>query len=801
MAYTNKSEYAGGLSDHHKEMKEFLRHWGIDGPNAVDLMLCSYQQQLDIMDRFKPDAASRNINEAFHNFLLRMTKDPIAGFAGKFGLNQSSEDLLRGMNWKVQREVMEKFAPKPNVDVDTFFQQFASTAEPGAKGKPSRHIDSSRRAPEIPADKSSDGAPPIRRYTGDDRSNLRVQEPPKSKPPPPSSRRQATDPLTQFAEELRLDKRAEQQLRNLPTDLQTQVMETFDPPAAMQNPSAVFMKHVQRTSDRVKFIRQWGLDERAERRLLELTPELQANVMETFSPPAGAQNPSSTFMSFVQKFCDPILVFSKKWGLDERAHKKLLDLTPSAQEVIMESFHVPPDVQNVSSAFMKFVHQSVTSEPLPRESRVEQLSRFVRDFNLNEASEAILRGLDRELQSDVMKNFTPAHHIKDMDGLFQNFASTRRIKRGSGDDIARFVGDWELDEECEQYLRDAPVEMMEHLIDNFAPRSQSKDVKIQFKNFARSREQNMDSIADFVAKHSLNEESERMLRDLPIELQEDVIENFRPAPHIRHIDSLLQNFASTRFIGSKGRKKARPPAEDPPVEDAVTDYCAQLGLDERAEEELRELPVHLQDEVILNFRSTGTEKNISAVFCKYLHRFRGPLDEVSEFLMKFGLDDRSGHALRELTDDLREHVVATYFPNEDADINEDFTLYVRECTQAYGNPDGSDADAQAVADEVARFVAKFNIEQEAEDTLRSMSAEQQLDIMANFRPAHHIKDVTGLLLSFMSTRKTPRRRRAGGDGEQREGSAAPWKGTKGHGKSRRSGEGGEGDRPWKRLRQ
>merc|ERR1712217_331579 len=125
-------------------------------------------------------------------------------------------------------------------------------------------------------------------------------------------------------------------------------------------------------------------------------------------------------------------------------------------------------------------------------------------FALDEDSERQLRLMPEDIQDDVMENFSPNEHIKDVNALFKSFAATRSCKR-----VARGVPK--------------------------SPRPKSQK----------------DRIDEFIEKFGLDAHCEEQLRDLPSELQEDVMSSFNPKPDVDNMAALFRKFASTRTLRTR----------------------------------------------------------------------------------------------------------------------------------------------------------------------------------------------------------------------------------------------------------
>jgi len=243
-----------------------------------------------------------------------------------------------------------------------------------------------------------------------------------------------------------------------------------------------------------------------------------------------------------------------------------------------------------------------------------------------------------KIQEDVMASFTPEPHIKNVNGLFQNFAASRRLPseppwerpprppqppKKPTDAINDFVRHFGLDAASESKLRDLHPELQKDIMASFTPKPHIKDVNTLFQSFASTRRLRSDPVVEFVGRFGLNETSESQLRSLPWSLQEDIMANFTPKPHITDVNSLFQHFASTRRIP---RERAVAPRIKP-SKDPVAEFIERCGLDTNAENLLRGMPWRLQEDIMEHFDPSRGIENVNGLFMKFASTRRPPRDD------------------------------------------------------------------------------------------------------------------------------------------------------------------------------
>mmetsp|Transcript_148093 Transcript_148093/g.258353 ORF Transcript_148093/g.258353 Transcript_148093/m.258353 type:complete len:385 (-) Transcript_148093:37-1191(-) len=335
---------AGNDAGYYEQLKNFVRGWGIDGPNTVDLMLCSREVQKHIMEQFRPSADTRNVNAVFCRFVKRLgsgetdSSNPLKAFAYRWGLDDGCIKVLSELPPNEQEEVMNMFAPGEDIrNKSAFFMRYIR----------SRHL---------PEQQVQSGSP--------------------------------DDPLTAFVTKWGLDDTAVRCLYELPLEMQEDIIFSFSPRSDARNISALFMSFVK-TRSTVKgggdgisaFIANFALDERAEKHLRDLTWDRQEEVMASFKPPPDTQNVSALFIKFAgtRKLRtasgpadqsavagsrwlpsgggDPVDEFLLHWQLDDNASMMLKEMPDYFQQQIMASFNPTANTRNISALFHSFVKQ------------------------------------------------------------------------------------------------------------------------------------------------------------------------------------------------------------------------------------------------------------------------------------------------------------------------------------------------------------------------------------------------------------------------------------------------------------
>lgn len=440
---------AGSDAAYYEQVKNFVRGWGIDGPNTVDFMLCTQEAQKRIMEEFRPGPDTRNMNALFCRFVRNLVggeastapvdaSDPQRSFVQRWGLDDGCVKVLSDLPPHEQEEVMSTFAPGEEIrNRSAFFMRFVRN----------RHL------------------------------------------PQPLAQSDPNDPLAAFVAKWGLDDTAIRCLYELPLDTQVDVLDTFNPGGEIRNVSALFMKYVRTrqesstrasqqfqpqptgASDKVQqmsiesFAQMWGLDPQATECLSQMPLALQEDIMAGFQPRPDARNMSALFMSFVKArskergLGDPVRSsipdlsgFVAQFGLDERAQKHLHDLTWDRQQEVIAGFKPPPDTQNVSAMFIKFAGtRKLRSASGPAEqfpvggsrffpagAGVDRVDEFVRHWQLDQGAMVMLRELPEYVRADVMSSFNPGANTRNISALFHSFVKQQQKRKGPDMDMYPF---------------------------------------------------------------------------------------------------------------------------------------------------------------------------------------------------------------------------------------------------------------------------------------------------------------------------------------------------------------------------
>jgi len=215
-----------------------------------------------------------------------------------------------------------------------------------------------------------------------------------------------------------------------------------------------------------------------------------------------------------------------RFQLDDEAQSLLRSVSMEDHDALESEFEPRPGVKNVNNLFKSFFksrysgsQQLAPAPPGLRRSsgpfaapRVNSISAFVRQWNLDARSGQILQNLAPQVQEDIMASFQPHSGVHDVNGMFQKFAQSRafgptpksekpprRSSSGGGGggggggapnggglmDAESFRAHWGLGEEAMQALNELPAAVQSEVIGAFAPRETPRDPDRMFLSFLK----------------------------------------------------------------------------------------------------------------------------------------------------------------------------------------------------------------------------------------------------------------------------------------------------------------------------
>jgi len=227
--------------------------------------------------------------------------------------------------------------------------------------------------------------------------------------------------------------------------------------------------------------------------------------------------------------------FCNTWNLNEDAQLKLMSLSPSAQEIVMQQFKPPGGASEVSGKFIMFaasVQKRVEAQGPPP---VDPLIAFCNHWGLNGDAHQKLLNLAPEAQEIVMREFGPPAGATETSGLFIVFASSvQKRLNTSGPNPTGFGKGASVVGKGQPHVANA------------SPAGLQAGGGYRFAGYAqKGGGQQGDSISEFCAQWELNEDAHHKLSSLSPSVLEIVMREFKASPSPAGLSGKLIMFASS----------------------------------------------------------------------------------------------------------------------------------------------------------------------------------------------------------------------------------------------------------------
>jgi len=546
-------QLSGSMDTNHM-LVEFVHKWGLDGRSQQLLEGLPAEVQEVVFKGFDPPVGTRSADAKLNAFVKRVSADMghssgggggyraeaspeggyyvdggdvVAQFILQWGLDEVSEQLLRGQSPDYIREVTQSFSPP--ADTRNMSARFCTFLRGGSGFRQ-------------PGSASGNGAPlqaPLRLSGADEAA------------------------IQDFIGQWGLDDNCRQILLNLSYEAVQGVIADFNPPADTQNINARFMTFVRsrdkggsgasgpaplltpwsslgvgrRQADPLRsFVNKWGLDAQSEGMLKQLQPAQLLAVINDFAPPADTRNVSGRLTAFVKSVLksppggwsqDPAEAFAQTWGIDADAYQALCALPAGVREVVMSEFNPPPGTLNASGKLKAFIRNHRGAQEATGDSGYGELSggggkgggkgggngqnhswptfstgnvkAFVEKWHLDESAEQTLLGLPEDVLADVMREFNPPPGTWNPSGRLNAFVRARMpdsqadsnsyggAAGGASDDptIRAFVDHWGLDGKSEEMLRGLSQDLLSTVISGFEPDATTRNRNAKLASWIR----------------------------------------------------------------------------------------------------------------------------------------------------------------------------------------------------------------------------------------------------------------------------------------------------------------------------
>jgi len=481
-----------------------------------------------------------------------------------------------------------------------------------------------------------------------------------------------------------IDELASQALRELPPELQRQVIESGL--SNCRNRSAVLLSRIDRVvnaactgilTDKVKtepaeprmrsrspyrrvkaaldleravtaeeaspeavedFIALHGLDEKAAQALHELSPQLQTVVIEAGL--VNCRNPSAVVHSRIQSLkSTSVEDYIDRLGLDDQVSSELRDMDPAEQMQVIETD--PVNARN-PSAVVKSRIQLVKGTTHIRQQAEDYLLRH----GIDETASQILRALPVDLQRLVVE--TDLSNCRNPSAvLLSRIRSIEGSAMASGGLQPSMVA-----------LRSTPLakkSVMPVRKQSRLPGPLTRSVSAVRSPLPLSKPALLSTLSatqvglgvtttteerteEFIFKHNLDDKASEALRDLPLSMRAPIVEA-----------DLVNCRNPSAVVTSKiAALKANP----------VENYIQRHNLDDKVAQQIRCLPAIEQLQVIET--DIVNARNPSAVVSSRIQAMRGResfKSQVESYVIRHAVDEAAAQALRELQPEMQRQIM------------------------------------------------------------------------------------------------------------------------------------------------
>jgi len=445
-------------------------------------------------------------------------------------------------------------------------------------------------------------------------------------------------------------------------DAQTKIMSSFAPRDSARDVNNVFQSFVKsRAVPREEFkvddvldmevaphheafFEQWKLSTEAQRALLKLSPDTQADIIGKFQPRDTSRDVNGVFMAFLR---------SRSSGPGAGAMAGAVRSRPGVAPISRVKPQISPEEQDI-------------------------LDQFIGTYGLNEEMTQMLMDMDPMVRNDVMANFHPRDTSRDMNACFWAFAKSRSgpkpmpgaprapppragltghlprtqfvpgttqliaqaapqppirlIGHTAGLTVAHYRNElaikFALTAESMAAFDELAPETQLSVYTEFKPRDLSRDANACFVSFCRSR-----MVQDFASKWKLDNESIQLFNSLDYNQQSMIMSSFAPRDTGRDANSVFMSFTKSRLAGPEGgrspqlsppttliRPAARGVKRERPAAGGTDDmetFIERWNLNEENISMLQGMSPQTQEQIMAKFHPRDTSRDCNAVFAKF----------------------------------------------------------------------------------------------------------------------------------------------------------------------------------------
>eukprot|EP00397_Hematodinium_sp_SG-2012_P027680 GEMP01029100.1.p1 GENE.GEMP01029100.1~~GEMP01029100.1.p1 ORF type:complete len:505 (+),score=87.05 GEMP01029100.1:213-1727(+) len=347
------------------------------------------------------------------------------------------------------------------------------------------------------------------------------------------------------------------------------------------------------------------------------------------------------------------------------------------------------------------------------------------------------------------------------------------------DEVQNFITRWGLDQNSLNTLVGMAPEVQRDVLSSFHPQDATQNVNKLFLSFCRSRStgrlpgsaaaaagltmsEKQAHHIDFFNSYGLNETSQNALLALPVELQAEVLVNFRPRDTTRDANSLFLAFiksrTSSRFpqlSAALTQTRSKKPAFFAPPQPTISMMFPQQPI---------------------GAAFTMVDPSVAAAYAQMNQPVMVPLT-ADQFAMAWSLNEISLNLLRSMPPNLQADVMQNFQPRDPTrDVNGVFLSFAKSRMQTSGltlpnisfapppvtvgmptfggNSLGMLSMPGSPKSGVSRtdFARAYGLSREALTDLDELSHPMQQKMMTDFLPRDNTRDPNKLFMSFVKSR-------------------------------------------------
>lgn len=364
--------------------------------------------------------------------------------------------------------------------------------------------------------------------------------------------------------------------------------------------------------------------------------------------------------------------------------------------------------------------------------------------------------MEEDLRTTIMTEFEPKKDTNNVSGRLRSFINsvlkggkgnggkgnsgkgTRHTSTPAEEAVAAFCQKWGLDKSHEEWLWGLPEGNLQTILEEFEPRSDTRDVVAKLKGFAKTLNgpSSRGALQRFQTQWQLDDRCMQLILSMPPAVQARVMADFDPRGDTRDISGKCLCFARTvlqahqreqqgryatpmtasvcqpQFYSRSSGGKGGRPAGQTLIMGVIDHFLQSWGLtgDRNATALLLELPASIRNRVMTEFEPRGDTKDIF-----------GKLKKFSESVaMAAGAQERHG----------------SRYGTENGSRNAGATT-----SKLVGSK-------RHHSDYVTDFCSKWGLNGEAEDFMRGLHPDAQHILFAEFAPRGDTKDISNKFMVF-----------------------------------------------------